>query len=69
MTDDRYDEGLVHGHAWATEPPTPIAENLMRNLQPAAPASSLAEEEPFDDGLVHPHGWASAERGQPAAAR
>jgi hypothetical protein len=69
MTDDRYDDGLVHGHAWATEPPAHIAGSPMRSAQPANPAPSPVQEEPFDDGLVHPHGWASTERGRPAAAR
>lgn len=70
MSEDRYDDGLVHGHAWATEPPAPVAESLMRGARPAAPASPRpAQDEDFDDGLVHPHRWASAERGQPAATR
>lgn len=70
MTDDRYDDGLVHGHSWATEPPAPVAESLMRSTRPATPtASRPAQEEPFDDGLVHAHGWASAERGRMAERR
>ena len=24
MTDDRHDDGLVHSHGWATEPPRPV---------------------------------------------
>ena len=60
MSNDTYDDGLVHSHGWAT---APVKPGLGRE-QP--PPRSAAAEEPFDDGLVHSHGWASAERGRPA---
>lgn len=41
-----YDDGLVHEHRWATEPPV----HLRREAAPPA--------EPYDDGLVHGHAWA-----------
>jgi hypothetical protein len=50
MNDDRFDDGLVHGHDWAREKPaTPPRPKVIR----AAP------EERYDDGLVHGHDWAS----------
>jgi hypothetical protein len=63
-----HDDGLVHGHAWATEPPRPA--------RPGAVGRSIAEamgghpEEPvyYDDGLVHDHGWACSDRGRMAHA-
>ncbi len=58
MTDDLYDDGLVHSHGWAAEPQPPHA--------PAAPIHQPAEPD-HDEGLVHSHGWACGERGQPAA--
>ena len=67
MTDDRYDDGLVHAHSWATEPPAHTMNSPARSAQPAVAPSSPAQDEPFDDGLVHPHSWASEERGQMAA--
>jgi hypothetical protein len=46
-----FDDGLVHGHGWATEPfrPAPALEQLLT----AWPSDDL-----YDDGLVHDHGWA-----------
>lgn len=44
-----YDDGLVHEHRWATEPP---AHLLRRREEMTAPV------EPYDDGLVHGHAWA-----------
>ena len=43
-----YDEGLVHGHAWANETPP----HLRRREEVANPADF------YDDGLVHGHAWA-----------
>jgi len=57
-----YDDGLVHNHGWASEPPrsgrTPIRHSAPNTVEPD-----------HDDGLVHGHGWACSERGQPARAR
>ncbi len=47
MSDDRFDDGLVHSHQWATEKP-------MTAAQVDAP-----QEPDHDDGLVHDHSWAS----------
>jgi hypothetical protein len=67
MSNDDYDDGLVHSHAWATEPPAPAAGPMRRGAEVAAAMSAHPEEsEPYDDGLVHSHGWASAERGRMA---
>jgi hypothetical protein len=55
MNDAMHDDGLVHGHAWATEPP-----------RPARPAMVIRAVEPHDDGLVHEHRWACGERGRKA---
>jgi len=57
MSNDRYDDGLVHSHNWATEPPRPT--------QPRTRTAPRPTEE-CDDGLVHSHGWACGERGRPA---
>lgn len=57
MDNDRHDDGLVHSHAWATEPPRPA--------QPP-PRVVPAPTEDHDDGLVHAHGWASGDRGRPS---
>ncbi|MBX6376872.1 MAG: hypothetical protein IRZ13_21910 [Acetobacteraceae bacterium] len=61
MSEDRYDEGLVHDHGWAREKVTPgIGRGPAVVLAPAV-------EEAYDDGLVHGHAWASSERGRPAS--
>ena len=65
MSNDDYDDGLVHSHGWATEPPAPMAGPMRRGAEIAAAMSAHPEEEPYDDGLVHCHGWACSERGQP----
>ena len=54
-----HDDGLVHGHAWATEPartPAPAPQVLIN--RPTEPD--------YDDGLVHGHDWACSERGRTA---
>lgn len=45
-----YDDGLVHGHRWATEPQRPSSVTAYC-VEPT--------DEPFDDGLVHGHNWAA----------
>jgi hypothetical protein len=35
MDHDMHDDGLVHGHAWATEPPPSIGELLRPALDQA----------------------------------
>lgn len=56
MGDLGYDDGLVHGHRWASEP---MARSPMR-LQSVPPQIEAAgpSEDSYDDGLVHSHGWA-----------
>ena len=58
---DDHDNGLVHGHPWASETaPRPQGRPEPRTVavsRPAAPPDG-------DDGLVHRHGWACAERGR-----
>jgi hypothetical protein len=56
MTDDKYDDGLVHNHGWAAENPAPAHQRAL-------PAQAA---EDHDDGLVHSHGWACSERGRMA---
>jgi hypothetical protein len=52
-----HDDGLVHGHRWASEQTPPHARR----------AEKIARPEPdHDDGLVHSHGWACGERGRMA---
>ena len=57
MNNDCHDDGLVHAHNWATEPPPPAKPR---------PRVIPAPTEDHDDGLVHGHGWASGERGRPS---
>jgi len=52
MSDDNYDDGLVHGHLWATEPARPHAD------RDRATVIRIAEDQ-YDDGLVHGHAWAA----------
>jgi hypothetical protein len=49
MSDDRFDDGLVHEHHWAKEPP------IQARPQVIIPA----REDRYDEGLVHSHAWAS----------
>ncbi len=55
MDNDRHDDGLVHSHGWATEPPRPATKQGRVIPAPA---------EDHDDGIDHAHGWACSERGQ-----
>lgn len=63
MDHDHHDDGLVHGHRWATEPPPPVGR-MLRGLEAASRAAARVIEEAHDDGLVHGHGWACSERGR-----
>jgi hypothetical protein len=75
MSHDDFDDGLVHGHGWATEPPAPVLDRLapvIANARDAAAAATAMQPDPsapFDDGLVHGHAWASGEGSQPAGAK
>ena len=56
MGDLGYDDGLVHGHLWASEAfasPQPRREPLPRRLD----VTNYADDG-YDDGLVHNHSWA-----------
>jgi hypothetical protein len=70
MTDDRYDDGLVHSHAWVTEPLAHVQtqQQQQQQAQPA-PGQPNGTTPSFDDGLVHSHNWASGEYAAPAAAK
>ncbi|MGG5822521.1 hypothetical protein [Falsiroseomonas sp. HW251] len=67
MDHDQHDDGLVHSHGWATEPPPSVGmllrpandDRLPDNL--VARATAARQDEDHDDGLVHGHGWASSE--------
>ncbi len=62
MSNDDYDDGLVHSHGWATEP-MPWREEI-----PSEPGTCAiaAPDDGYDDGLVHEHNWACSERGRTA---
>ncbi len=70
MDHDNHDDGLVHSHGWATEPP-PSVGMLLRPANDDRPAGTPAndvaramaakQDEGHDDGLVHGHDWASSE--------
>ena len=66
MSNDQHDDGLVHSHGWATEPPPSVGELL----RPAAArvATTRDVDADHDDGLVHHHGWACGQRGASAFA-
>jgi hypothetical protein len=61
MDHDTYDDGLVHGHRWATEPTMPRLSATQRSDDaPSAasiPAAAMMDAD-YDDGLVHGHAWA-----------
>ena len=66
MNHDDHDDGLVHSHGWATEPPPSIGQLLRpangdgHSATPdIARAMSVKQDEAHDDGLVHGHDWAS----------
>jgi hypothetical protein len=72
MDQDLHDDGLVHAHGWATEPP-PAVGQLLRAANdaravfaPDAAEMPVKQDEAHDDGLVHGHGWACGERGRMA---
>lgn len=66
MDHDNHDDGLVHSHGWAAEPPPSIGQ-LLRSAADARPAAARDTAMPkappgeaaHDDGLVHGHDWAS----------
>jgi hypothetical protein len=62
---DNYDDGLVHGHRWATEPTmaTPITADVFGGSHDTATLDANATRastsvDTYDDGLVHNHTWA-----------
>jgi hypothetical protein len=60
MDHDNYDEGLVHGHRWATEPTMPRLSATQGSDAPSAaptPAAAIMDAG-YDEGLVHGHAWA-----------
>jgi hypothetical protein len=66
MDHDNHDDGLVHSHGWATEPP-PSVGHLLRPANDRridgpdiARAMSTKQDDGHDDGLVHGHDWASS---------
>lgn len=60
---EREDDGLVHGHAWANALPMPA-----RPAGASAPYVPHPSDVPdmrrdgYDDGLVHNHAWAASDR-------
>ena len=58
--DDTYDDGLVHGHNWASEPSIPTGAATLTGQETIPSRSINPAEESFDDGLVHGHDWARA---------
>ena len=62
MDHDTYDEGLVHGHRWATEPAMLRPAGAIQrsdHVAGAAPTPGPATMDAgYDDGLAHGHAWA-----------
>ncbi|MBV8092252.1 MAG: hypothetical protein JOY71_20900 [Acetobacteraceae bacterium] len=52
MSDDNFDDGLVHRHRWASHE---LARPLSRRR---LAETATQEDEQFDEGLVHGHSWA-----------
>ncbi|MBK1659892.1 hypothetical protein [Paracraurococcus ruber] len=70
MSNDDFDDGLVHSHGWATEPPAMPAGPMLKGAEIAAAMAQHPEEQDcYDDGLVHSHGWACGERSRLAHQR
>ena len=69
MTDDRYDDGLVHSHGWVTEPLAHVQTQQQQQQQAQAAPAQQDDAMPFDDGLVHSHNWASGEYAAPGAGK
>ena len=65
MNDHDHDDGLVHGHGWATDV---LAPSPAATPRPVAAIAVPTSGDDHDDGLVHEHGWACSERGRPAAS-
>jgi hypothetical protein len=66
MNDDSHDDGLVHSHGWAMEPPPCVGQLLRPGIEDrhaanpdVAQAMSAKQDDAHDDGLVHAHDWAS----------
>lgn len=65
--DTAYDDGLVHGHGWASTEGTSGEEGIIAQAE-QQPQAAWREDAPerhddndgYDDGLVHSHGWASS---------
>jgi hypothetical protein len=55
MGDYGYDDGLVHGHLWASKQCERPQAQHERGQHLDATASA---DDGYDDGLVHNHGWA-----------
>ena len=53
MSHDDFDDGLVHGHDWASEQAAPAAKQRRERR-----VLRMAVAEDFDDGLIHGHAWA-----------
>jgi hypothetical protein len=62
MTQDDFDDGLVHDHGWACRE---RGRMVHRPPVEAMPAGTMREDR-YDDGLVHEHRWACGERGRMA---
>jgi hypothetical protein len=61
MNDDMHDDGLVHAHGWATEPPPSIGMLLrpvQDDRQAKAQVTNPRDDAEHDEGLVHGHAWA-----------
>jgi hypothetical protein len=61
MDHDNYDDGLVHGHRWATEPTMPQPSAIQKSDDALSAAPTLAAttmDAGYDEGLIHGHAWA-----------
>ena len=56
MGDQGYDDGLVHGHSWASEPFR--RPQAPREMKPHRCETHTSVDDGYDDGLVHNHSWA-----------
>jgi hypothetical protein len=50
MTHDTHDDGLVHSHDWAKEPPPAVGEILRAMGQDIAAAMNVKQDMPAEEG-------------------
>jgi hypothetical protein len=63
MSHHDHDDGIEHGHSWASSERGRPAHGRPRPIVIPAPRGD------HDDGIEHGHAWACGDRGRPSHAR